>query len=279
MYVFWKSARQFNGMLASNKNPNQSRYIRLIALSATQIFFSLPMVIYTLYFDADVVQVFPWISWEDTHFNYSLVHQFPAVEWHANPATVHALEVARWYFVASAFVYFAFFGFAEEARKHYRKAYTFASSRLRLPEFNSTRGSSSSLNTPASSFGPGLKNGMGTFFSFKGGFSALGSRVSQRDAMTERRDLHSVSDHRLTSDSSIFEGIHDKSQGFGILPDEYNALPGPTHVVVTMPPIPRVPVPPAPVAYPVSPFIPRSRLDSPLPHRPTSSYVDVPEDV
>jgi hypothetical protein len=269
-------------MLGSTKNPNYNRYIRLIALSGVQIFCSLPLTIYNIYFNARVLEVFPWISWDDTHFDFSAVHQYPAEEWRTNSANSDALELSRWYFVSAALVYFAFFGFAEEARKRYRKAYSFASTRLRLPEFGSTRASSSCSfpNTPASSFGPGIKKGMATLFSFKGGFSVLGSRGSQLDVTRERKDSYSVSDHRLTSDASIFEGIDDKYKGMGNLPDEDDALPASAfrNVIVTMPAISRVPVP-APSVNGAGIPIPPGRLDSPLPHRPASSYLDVPEDV
>ena len=276
VHLFWKSSKMFEGMLGSTKNPNHNRYIRLIALSSVQIFCSLPLTIYNIYFNAHVLEVYPWISWDDTHFDFSSVRQYPADEWRTNPTSSNALELSRWYFVSAALLYFAFFGFAEEARKRYRLAYSFASSRLRLPEFGSTRASSSSPNTLASSFGPGIKKGMATLFSFKGGFSVLGSRGSQLDAMRERGDSYSVSDHRLTSDASIFEGIDDKYKGMGILPDEDDARP--QNVVVTMPAISRVHVPP-PIVNGAGISIPPGRLDSPLPHRPASSYLDVPEDV
>jgi pheromone a factor receptor len=279
--LFWKSSRELEGMLGSTKNPNHNRYVRLIALSSVQIFCAVPITMYNLYYNARVLEVFPWISWDDTHFNFSAINQYTADEWRTNPAISNGLELNRWFFVSAALVYFAFFGFAEEARKRYRLAYSFASTRLRLPEWSSTRASSSSPNTFASSFGPGIKKGMGTLFSFKGGFSVLGSRGSQRDTMRERKDSYSVSDHRLTSDASIFEGIDDRYKAMGILRDDDDALPAaaPLNVVVTMPAIPRVPVPSPPILNGAGLSIPPGRLNSPLPHRPTSSCLDVPEDV
>ena len=273
--IFWKSSRQAKEILGSYKNPNQSRYIRLIALSAAQLLIALPLAIFVLYLDTNVVPMFPWISWEDTHFNYSFVGQIPASAWRANPPSEAVLELVRWFTVLSAYFFFAFFGFAEEARKHYRLAYSFASSRLRLTEFGSSRANSSSPNSPASSFGPGFKKGLATFLSSKGGFTALGSRNSQQGGMTERSQTlgRSMSNCRLTSDGSIFDGIDVESKGEAFLADDDDALSAPARNVATVPVIPRVPVPPSPVA------IPPGRLDSPLPHRPTSSYLDVPQDV
>jgi len=274
--IFWKSSRQAKEILGSYQNPNQSRYIRLIALSASQLLFALPLTIFVLYLDTNVVPMFPWISWEDTHFNYSFVDQIPAFTWRASPASEATLELVRWLTVFSAFFFFAFFGFAEEARKHYRLAYSFASSRLRLSEFGSSRANSSSPNSPASSFGPGFKKGFASLFSFKdGGFTALGSRGSQQGGMTERSQTlgRSISNCRLTSDGSIFDGIDVESKGEAFLADDDDALSAPARNVAMVPVITRVPVPASPVS------IPPGRLDSPLPHRPTSSYLDVPQDV
>jgi hypothetical protein len=279
IHLFWKSSRQLKDMLGSNTIPHQNRYIRLIALCSTQIFCSLPMTIFPIYFNARVAPMFPWISWDDTHFNYSFVDQIPSVVWRASAAAETALELHRWFLVLSAFLYFAFFGFAEEARKNYRLAYSFASSRLRLPEFVSSRAGSSSPSSPTSSFGPGLKKGMATLFSFKDGFSVLASR-NQHDTMTEHKDSSSVFDNRLTSDTSIFEGIVDDPKAIGFLPDEHDRFASaPQNIVVTMPVIPRVPIPPPPVANVAGRPIHPGRLDSPLPHRPTSYYPDTPEDV
>jgi len=280
VHVFWKSSRLVREILGSNKSPNQSRYVRLIALSVTQLLCLIPVTILAIYHDIHVVNMHPWISWEDTHFNYSAVEQFPSFEWRSVPAVADGLELTRWFDVLAAFSFFAFFGFAEEARKHYRLAYSFASSRLGLAEFGSSRATASSPHSTSSSFGHGTKKGLATFLSFKDGFTTLGSR-SQHGGMTERKAFGSVSDCRLTSDGSIFEAIDVESKGerfFTHVDDD--ALSASTHNVVTMPVIPRVPVPPPPVANPAGlTHIPPGRLDSPLPHRPSSSHLDVPEDV
>ena len=132
--LFWRSSQMVNGMLGSNKNPNQSRYIRLIVLSASQIITSLPLSLFNLYANAFYLPVHPWISWDDTHANYSHVNQFPSVMWRAGPTSGPLLELNRWIIVIAALLFFAFFGFAEEARRHYRKAYSFATSSLRLSD-------------------------------------------------------------------------------------------------------------------------------------------------
>ena len=285
--VFWKSSRLAREVLGSNKSPNQSRYVRLIALSATQLLWLLPEAIFSIYYNTHIVIMHPWISWEDTHFNYSAVDQFPSFAWRSIPGAALALEGYRWSCVLAAFSFFAFFGFAEEARKHYRLAYSFASSRLGLPEFVSGRATVPSPKGASSSFGHGANKGLATFLSFKNGFTALGSRRQEHGGMAERKAFGSVSGSKLTTSDisiSIFEGIDVESKAVGVFTHvDDHALSASTHInVATMAVIPRVPVPPPPppVANPAGlTNIPPGRLDSPLPHRPWSSYLDVPEDV
>ncbi|KAI9509913.1 pheromone A receptor-domain-containing protein [Russula earlei] len=281
--LFWRSSKQLMEMPGSNKGPNQARYIRLIALSSSQIFISLPITLYAIYLNAHYFPIFPWISWNDTHFNYSHVDQYPSATWRALPAIQVVVELNRWLIVLSAFLFFAFFGFAEEARKHYRKAYSFASSRLRFPEFGISR-TSGSAATSANSFGPGLKKGMATFGSFKDGFTALGSHSSVRLEATKERKASSsssMSQYRLTSDASIFDGIDNQLKGLGFPDDEgdFRLVTAPSKAVVGSPVVSAFPVPPLPVANAVVLSFSPSRLNSPLPHRPTSSFLDTYESV
>ena len=65
----------------------------------------------------------PWISWSDTHFNYSQVDQYPALLWQMNRNSYISLELSKWLPVFCAAVFFCFFGFAEEARRNYGRAF------------------------------------------------------------------------------------------------------------------------------------------------------------
>jgi len=58
-----------------------------------------------------------------THRNYSRVIQVPRSIWRNDYRSVQALEISRWTLVLAAFLFFAFFGFPEEARQHYRLMY------------------------------------------------------------------------------------------------------------------------------------------------------------
>lgn len=290
--LFWRNSQMFNGMLGSNKNPNQNRYIRLIVLSASQIFTTLPASLFSLYVNARYQTVHPWISWNDTHSDYSFVGQVPSFIWRADPVTVAIFELNRWIIVAAAFLFFAFFGFAEEARRHYRKAYSVTSSSLRLPNFRSnSRGSSSGSSppyTPSSSFGHGFKRGMATFSSFKDGFSALGSSHSKSETTTaERKDSFLVSEYRLTSSASIFEGVDSPSKALEISPgdDDSQLAPAPAFTasrsaIEALAAVSNLPVPPPPIARVSVRSLPPG-LYPPFPHSPTASdlYLDPSETV
>jgi hypothetical protein len=77
--------------------------------------------------------------------------------------------------------------------------------------------------------------------SFKNGFTGLGSR-GQHGGMTGPKAFSSVSDRRLMSDVSIFEGIDAESKGVGFFTHMDDDAPSAsTHNVATMPVISRVP--------------------------------------
>ena len=80
----------------------------------------------------------PWISGEHVHRDYSRVIQVPASVWKEDPVMSLRLEFFRWVLVASSLIFFAFFGFADEARQHYRLVYTSLASRVGISTTMST---------------------------------------------------------------------------------------------------------------------------------------------
>ncbi|TBU56143.1 pheromone A receptor-domain-containing protein [Dichomitus squalens] len=129
---FFRRRAQFNAYLTSNSSLTANRYFRLMAIASLEIVCTIPISAYGLYLNLTSGTMNPWISWEDTHFNYSKVNQFPAVIWRADTTAVISFELSRWLAPFCAFVFFAFFGFAQEARIHYRKAFLWIRS---LPPF------------------------------------------------------------------------------------------------------------------------------------------------
>ncbi|KAJ7759959.1 fungal pheromone STE3G-protein-coupled receptor [Mycena metata] len=96
-----------------------SRYLRLMALAVTAIILTTPLGIFAIWLNLTATPVGPWVSLSDTHFMFSRVEQIPAILWRGDRLLVIALEFTRWAAPATALVFFAFFGFAVEARKNY----------------------------------------------------------------------------------------------------------------------------------------------------------------
>ncbi|THH19066.1 hypothetical protein EUX98_g8847 [Antrodiella citrinella] len=120
---------QFNQFLAAGTSLTTSRYFRLMGLAMTDLLLSVPFGIYEIYSNS-TGGIQPWLGWADTHFDFDNVNQYPAGEWRASLQTEIPLELNRWLIPACAFIFFAYFGFAEEARKNYWSAWVLVRSRV-----------------------------------------------------------------------------------------------------------------------------------------------------
>ncbi|KAJ7189820.1 putative pheromone receptor [Mycena pura] len=127
---FYRSRAQFKAFLSSSNNLTVNRYIRLMCLAATDLLCTVPISIWIIVTEASVYGLDPRVSWAVTHSNFSRVGQFPGIIWRSDKPTVMGLEMNRWLFVACAFIFFIFFGFADEARKNYRSAFTTVARRV-----------------------------------------------------------------------------------------------------------------------------------------------------
>ena len=104
--------------------------MRLVLLALTDIFCTLPLGIYSIYIGNKGVTLAPWISWEDTHFDFSRVGLVPSIVWRSNPSHRVSLQLSQWLPIVCAILFFALFGFAEEAQKHYKLVYWTVMKRL-----------------------------------------------------------------------------------------------------------------------------------------------------
>ncbi|KAI0270665.1 pheromone A receptor-domain-containing protein [Gloeopeniophorella convolvens] len=138
IFQFYKRRRQFSEMISSNRGLNQSRYLRLMALSLIEILGTIPISSYGLYLNTRPGEISKWKSWSDTHFDYSKVEQIASVLWKNEHGSRVGLELYRWSLVLCAFIFFGFFGFADEARKHYRLVYTSLASRIGISTTSSS---------------------------------------------------------------------------------------------------------------------------------------------
>ena len=121
---FVRRQAQFSQFLSANSSLTASRYFRLMALACTEILCTTPLAILVIVLNATAAPIMPWISWEDTHYDFSRVGQIPAAIWRSSNLLVAGYTLTKWSSVICAFIFIIFFGFAAEARKHYSNALT-----------------------------------------------------------------------------------------------------------------------------------------------------------
>ena len=154
IFTFYKRHRQFMEIMSSNPGLTRSRYIRLMIISGTEICGTIPLGLYYIVYNAKN-GVTPWTSWADMHSQYSTVNQIAGFIWKNDSMAVSGLELYRWSLILCAFDFFALFGFADEARQHYRRVYTTIASRIGYSTFTLQGSSHACVVYPLCSVRPG----------------------------------------------------------------------------------------------------------------------------
>ncbi|KAK7030188.1 STE3-like pheromone receptor [Favolaschia claudopus] len=121
--AFLHRRAQFAQFLSPNTGLTPTRYFRLMALASLELLLNMPIATYGLYLTASRSPVERWVSWADTHADFYYIGQVPAIIWRSDRHAEVTVELSRWSSVICAFVFFGFFGFAAEARKHYKLAF------------------------------------------------------------------------------------------------------------------------------------------------------------
>lgn len=114
---------QFNQFVSSTPSLTMNRYFRLMSLAMTEILFTIPIATYGLYLNITSRPIYPWKSWSDIHFDWYTIDTYPASYLRFNQTALITLELSRWTVVFCAFTFFAFFGFADEARRNYKRIF------------------------------------------------------------------------------------------------------------------------------------------------------------
>lgn len=94
-----------------------------MALAMTEMMCTTPLAVFVIWLNATAQPIVPWRGLADAHFDFSRVEQISALVWRQDHLIVVSMELTRWLAPICAFIFFGFFGFAEEARKHYRTAF------------------------------------------------------------------------------------------------------------------------------------------------------------
>jgi pheromone a factor receptor len=146
LLAFRRRQVEFNQFLSTNKSLTISRYFRLMALAMIEIMITTPVALFNIIMNLKT-PLDPWVSWEDTHFNFSRVGQFPALLWRQNPDAIVSIQLTRSITIVGALIFFMFFGFAEEARKNYAAAIQTCLRVTRLDRLTKLRPSKSPLKS------------------------------------------------------------------------------------------------------------------------------------
>ena len=124
LWSFLQRQAQFSQFMSSNSSLTMSRYFRLMSLAGVEMLCTTPLSVFQMVLNATAEPLDPWVSWSDTHYNFSRVRLIPAVIWTTNQRFVVAVQFNRWSVPFCAFIFFAFFGFAAEARRNYRTMFS-----------------------------------------------------------------------------------------------------------------------------------------------------------
>lgn len=109
---------------ASHRSLTSYRFFRLMVFASVDVLFLFPLTLFLLFDVITSQSMYPWNGLADLHFGFSNVLQIPAESWRSTQASIIQTLLPPGTAIGSALVFFAFFGLAQEARTHYRKAFT-----------------------------------------------------------------------------------------------------------------------------------------------------------
>jgi pheromone a factor receptor len=104
----------------SNSAMTTNRYLRLIAMALTEMIWGTSLTAFNLFSNVSI-GLRPWKSWANVHSNFLRVGLFPISV--LPPQFVTTMMILWWSIPASGLIFFAFFGFGEEALKEYKKVW------------------------------------------------------------------------------------------------------------------------------------------------------------
>jgi pheromone a factor receptor len=126
IYAFYKRRRNHMPLISGH---NGGQYLRLMAISTAEMLGTVPLGTFYIVVNARS-GVTPWKGWASMHSHYSEVEQVADFTWKNVPEVAIPLEMFRWSLVACAFVFFALFGLAVEAREQYYRLYRLLARRI-----------------------------------------------------------------------------------------------------------------------------------------------------
>ena len=128
--AFLRQRQEFAALMDQNPNLSFGRYFRLMALAALNAFVTVPLAVWVLVTNLRSGPMSPWRGLGHLHSGFSRVDEITETQWRSDPQSVEVVNFRLWIPIATALVFFAFFGLAEEARKHYRLLVAFVARKL-----------------------------------------------------------------------------------------------------------------------------------------------------
>jgi pheromone a factor receptor len=238
--AFAKTRSQFNEFLSGNnyRNLTSSRYLRLMALAGTDVCCTVPLQIFQFYTSVSGVGVRPWKGWHETHVGFSRVDAYPKIIWQHYRNYVNPIESTRWIIVGCAFMFFAYFGFADEAFKNYRSAIRTVSKTVGISVHTDTEDTFGAYGSRSKGFGA---SSGGKFSSFKrsgakraDSITSLSSSIDEKDAAQKAK--------KGGFDPDLSFGELSLADAGGVLSD-YSPSPSDSHSSFPSPVLPTSPTP------------------------------------
>jgi pheromone a factor receptor len=135
LYHFIKRNRQL-AVMSLHQGLHRTRYIRLMLLATTEMLTTILISSFMVRYSCEFGLI--KFSWTTVRHNYTHVPQYTTLEWQSDPVHYAAAEIDVWLPIYCAFIFFAFFGFADEARSHYRRVYSSITRRIRFSKPSGT---------------------------------------------------------------------------------------------------------------------------------------------
>lgn len=122
LHHFFQRRAQFN-TIVSGASITPNRYLRLIALACIELVCTIPISAFSMYLNTNGIPLEPYISWDNVHYGFEFVGQYPAEVWRAKSDGGTSVELMQWLYPVCAFLFFVLFGCGEEARRKYMVAF------------------------------------------------------------------------------------------------------------------------------------------------------------
>jgi Pheromone A receptor len=135
LYHFIKHNRKL-AVMASHQGLHRSRYIRLMLLACSEMLTTIPISSFEV--NSFCRFGLTKFSWTTLRHNHTHVPQYTTIEWQSDTVAYALTVIDAWLPVYFAFIFFAFFGFADDARGHYRRVYLSITRRIRFSKSSGT---------------------------------------------------------------------------------------------------------------------------------------------